>query len=120
MTATTEDLTGLWARRIIDEAQADGTPLNRYGSLAWHLEARSCPARALASLLVFGEAWRRHTSSEQVAADLRDEMQREDDAVRRRFKDASLDVAATIGWPCYPSQSMPTRAEMQRRRGEAA
>jgi hypothetical protein len=112
-----QDVTPL-ARRLIDRV-ADRNSIPRYGSPEWDSLPDQDPRRA-AAVMVAAESWRDHTSLERIAEDMAAELQREDDAVRRRFKEASLDVWETRTWNCYPSARMPTRAELQRRRGEAA
>jgi hypothetical protein len=64
-------------------------------------------------VVIAAECWRDHCSPEQVAIDLLDEMQRVEDEIAHRIREASWDVSSVV---------IPARvpfAELQRRR-EAA
>ena len=108
-----DDSTGRWAAQIISEARAAG-PLARYGTPAFHADVRTCPARALASVLVFAEAWRDHCSPERVAEDMRRQLADEDAATWQRIRSTSADVCEARDWRV--ASLRPSFRELQERR----
>ncbi len=111
------------ARLLIDRV-ADRSSTPRYGSPAWDALPDQDPRRA-ASITVAAEAWRRHCSPEQVAADLLAEMAHSDLDMARRIRETAWDVHAALHpamWdingpiPGEPRQPSPSYAELAQRR----
>lgn len=107
------DLTPL-ARRLLGRVPA-GQPIPAYGSPDWDALPDQDPRRA-ASIIRAAEAWRDHLSPERVAEDLRRQLADEDQAVRRRIRETSWDVAAAADWEQL--SRTPTFAELCDRRGQ--
>ena len=91
----------------------------RYGSPEWDALPDQDPRRA-AAVIVAAECWLDHCSPAQIALDLLEDLRHTDAEVRRRVRECSWDVWSTRELHYFPSPSMPTRAELQQRRGEAA
>ncbi len=82
----------------------------RYGSPEWEALPRWDPRR-IDAVRVAAEAWRDHCSPGQVAIDMAQHLSDIEDALRRRVREASWDVAGALPWEASPSY-----AELQARR----
>lgn len=81
--------------RLLLSRVPPGQACPRYGTAEWDALPEQDPRRA-APIMRAAEAWRRHCSPAQVAADLLAEMVGRDDDLNRRLRETSWDVHAAL------------------------
>ena len=110
--STSTDATSVLVARWLRNLDPEGS-CPRFGSPEW-LRLPPTDRRRTAAVVRAAEAWRRHCSREQVTLDLIEQLQREDDSIRRRVREASWQVAGALDWGRLADT--PTHDELRERR----